>query len=166
MQITLSLIFLSVLIISGCENKLAINNHKTQSYSPAAYLESVASNPQLKPGIGVGNLRLKETRREELFNDEINEKSYAALGISLQFQEMDTLTGIVIDNQTVYRTPDGKKIGLTEKEVIRELGEPHSRGMALMKGEKRIGTLPSLNYNGIVLILSEGERVIQLLKEE
>ncbi len=166
-RITLILFSLSVLLISSCStNKVTIKTEEPKKYSATEYLESVQSNPQIKPGIGFGNLRLEETRSKHLFNENIDAKSYIANGVTLQFQTGDTLIGINIDNQIIYKTPDGKEIGLTEKEIIAELGEPESRGTKLNKGETQIGSLPSLNYEGMSIIFYEGSRVIQLFKEK
>jgi len=144
-----------------------MDSFEVEKYTPEEYLKSVTSTTKINPGIGIGKLRIGETRGEYLFSENINVHAYSEMGISLQYKNADTLIGIRIDNEVIYETAEGKKIGLTEKEIVASLGEPESRGVKISKSLKQIGTLPSLNYPGMMITFdNDGKRLIHLFREE
>lgn len=162
-----SLLCFLILLSFSCSEKESENaDRHSKVYSPAQYLESALSESIIIPGVGLGKLRLGETRGEYLFNEKINGRVYIDNGIYLQFEKSDTLNGIEIENRRLYKTPEGKTIGLTEEGIVVELGEPNSRGTKLMKGDTQIGFLESLNYSGMkIYFLGDSIRVIQLFIE-
>ncbi|MCJ8292706.1 MAG: hypothetical protein MJK07_23270 [Flavobacteriales bacterium] len=148
-------------LFSGCNSVLEDNTH----YTPEEHLESVVKSPIIKPGIGIGYLEIEKTRGEDLFNEEVIGGVYSDLNIYLQYRNGDTLTGITIKDDKVYKTADGKTIGMNEKDFIKEFGQPTSKGTPYRKGEKLVETVPTLNYDGLsIWYRNSTERTIFIFK--
>lgn len=142
------------------------SKQQMKSATPEDYLESVLTNPEIIPGVGIGQLKLEETRGEDLFNEHINGKSYIEQGVYLQYRNADTLIGVSIENKVIYTTPEGKTIGLSRKEVLKELGAPLSKNTPINKGKQTVGSLPSLNYRGMsITFYNDTNRIIHIYKE-
>lgn len=133
------------------------------TFSPEEYLHSVTADSLLLPGVGLGKLAVEKTRGEDIFGEHINARVYADQGIDLSFRNSDTLIGITIRNNRVYRTPEGKFIGMNEAQLIRELGTPKSWGTPWK--DTSFGILPALNYEGMSVWFGDSTRTIYLFQE-
>ncbi len=107
------------------------------------------------PGIGIGKLVIGKTNLEQLFSNDNQRSEFREEGFEFHFDQEGVLREIVLNNVGTFKSIDGKALGKTKEEVLGALGEPLSTGLPLMKGESRIGEMPSLNYEGITFLLQD-----------
>lgn len=103
------------------------------------------------PGKGIGLVHLEETRSKDLYNETYTKDYYQQNGIEFQFRRGDTLTGIIVQNDGNYFLKN-KNIGQRREDIIATFGKPKSNNQSIVKDEKAIGSVESLNYEGVSII--------------
>ena len=110
----------------------------------------------IHPGIGVDSIYLGETQINKIENI----KTLNSKGISFQTNEGKEITIITLKNNLKYNTNKGIKIGKFKNDIINAFGEPTSVNINLKKSETIIGTIKTLNYNGIRFLFLDNDSVV------
>ncbi len=147
MKHLLLLFSLSILLVNCTVSKTERISIKP---NPSDYYQSLKTK-KIIPGKGIGIVQLEKTRNNDLYNETYTKEYYQQNGIEFQFRRGDTLTGIVVQNDGNYFLKN-KNIGQRREDIIATFGKPKSNNQSIVKGEKAIGSLESLNYEGVSII--------------
>lgn len=160
-KIILITISLSIFLFN-CSNPKEEN--KLEKYNPSDYFNSMKEK-QIISGIGIGLLKIEESRYKDIFDEKYTPAFYLKNGIDLHFREGDTLIGIILQNDGNYSVESNIKIGMTEKEIIKSLGAPTNRNIQLNKANVTLGEMKSLNYSGMsIIFIDSTTSVISIFK--
>ncbi|MCW5964069.1 MAG: hypothetical protein KIT83_08525 [Bryobacterales bacterium] len=112
-------------------------------------------NNLLKPGVGVGDLRLGERLGHGELNTEETKNKYANDGVWYSFNEAGVLSEIVITSSE-YVTDRSIRVGSTTDEVRSAYGPGIETQTTLSQGGSMIGRVGdfTLKYPGIIFLLS------------
>jgi hypothetical protein len=109
----------------------------------------------LKPGVGIGRLRLGDRRSGSAFDTDASRERYARKGVWYIYDETGALCDITVTSRD-YATDRQIRVGSSVNDVRAAYGPGKQRKMTLSKGGTAVGTIGeyALEYPGIVFVVN------------